>query len=164
MRSLLTFLFCLFISFSAFAEGPDAQTDSEFKYLRDNPKAIHDLRELKNCTITYYNIGVYAVIGGSIIELIDGDKETLGKFNMIANKSNANHMKLQKKLNDLISQLKAEQYHPIEMQMVLTDAQNKMLNIITRMIQDVMLDPSKAKSMMTIMMGSTNKCDNEFLK
>ena len=51
----------------------------------------------------------------------------------------------------------------MEVRMILDQATNVTLGVITKMIQDVMIDPSRANKMITIMMGSTNKCDKEFL-
>ena len=163
MKILLTFIFCLFLSFGAYAEDT-TPAPQEYKSLIEKQDTVHKLRELKNCTITYYNIGVYAVLGGSIIELIEGDEATRDKFAMIANRANQQHYLLQKKLDDLVALLLNSNYHPLEIRMVLDGAQNNMLGIITKMIQDVMIDPSKSNRMLTIMMASTNKCDKEFIQ
>ena len=77
---------------------------------------------------------------------------------------NQQHYLLQKKLDDLVALLLNSNYHPLEIRMVLDGAQNNMLGIITKMIQDVMIDPSKSNRMLTIMMASTNKCDKEFIQ
>ena len=159
-------MFCLFLTFGAFAETtettPEAQP--EYKSLRDAPATVHSLRELTNCRITYYNIGVYAVIGGTMIEMVKGDEATKEKFNMIANRANIQHTALQKKLNDLVELLLKGKYHPLEIRMILDEAQRTMIGIITQMIQDSMIDPNRADDMLRIMIEGTNKCDAEFLK
>ena len=136
----------------------------EYKTLKDRPDAVHQLRELKSCTITYFNIGVYANLGGSIIELIEGDEATREKFRLIFQRANEQHNKLQQKLDTLVEYLLKGDYNPMEIRMILDGAQNQMLGTITRMMQDVMADPSRTNDMLRIMMTGTNKCDEEFLK
>ena len=159
MKYFVTLFICLFLTLSAYAE----ETPKEFKSLQDRPDAVHQLRELKNCTITYYNIGVYANVGGSIVELIKGDPETREKMRMIFNRADAQHKVLQKKLDTLVEYLLKGGYHPLEISIVLDDAQNTMLGIITQMMTDIMEDPSRTNNMLLIMMEGTNKCDEEFL-
>ena len=72
--------------------------------------------------------------------------------------------KLQEKLNSLVDNLLKGNYHPLEIRLILDDAQNTMLGTITQMIQDVMQDPSRTEEMLRIMMAGTNRCDQEFLK
>jgi len=162
MKKMLTLIFCLFLTVGAYAEDT-IPAPKEYKSLIEQHETVNQLRELKNCTITYYNIGVYAVLGGSIIHLIEGDEATREKFTMIANRANQQHFLLQKKLDNLIAMLINANYHPMEVRMILDQATNVTLGVITKMIQDVMIDPSRANKMITIMMGSTNKCDKEFL-
>jgi hypothetical protein len=158
-------MFCLFLTFGSYAEETTTpEAPKEFKSLQENPSAVHQLRELKNCTITYYNIGVYANIGGSIVELIEGDEATREKFRLIFVRANEQHQALQKKLDTLINLLLKGNYHPLEIRLILDDAQNTMLGIITQMMSDVMTDPSRTNDMLRIMMEGTNKCDQEFLK
>ena len=56
----------MFLTFGSYANETESEAPKQYKSLVDRPDAVHQLRELKNCTITYYNIGVYANIGGSI--------------------------------------------------------------------------------------------------
>ena len=165
MKYFLTFMFCLFLSFGAHAnENVTPQEPKEYKSLKDKPDVVHQLRELKSCTITYFNIGVYANLGGSIIELIEGDEVTREKFRLIFVRANEQHNKLQEELNTLVEWLLKGDYHPMEIKLILDDAQNTMLGTITMMMQDVMADPSRTNDMLRIMMTGTNKCDEEFLK
>ena len=165
MKYFLTFIFCLFLSFGAYAnETVTPEEPKEYKSLKDRPDAVHQLRELKSCTITYFNIGVYANLGGSIIELIEGDEVTREKFRLIFTRANEQHNLLQKKLNDLVELLLKAGYPAIEIKIVVDTQQNEMLGIITQMMSDSMQDPSRTNEMLMIMMEGTNKCDEEFLK
>ena len=89
------------------------------------------------------------------------DKE---KFRLIFVRANEQHNKLQEELNTLVEWLLKGDYHPLEIRLILDDAQNTMLETITMMMQDVMADPSRTNDMLRIMMTGTNKCDEEFLK
>ena len=165
MKYLLTFIFCLFLTFGAYGNEPTTPEEpKEFKSLADRPDAVHQLRELKNCTITYYNIGVYANIGGSIVELIEGDEATREKFRLIFVRANEQHNLLQDKLNTLIDLLLKAGYPVMEIKMVVDIQQQEMLGIITQMMTDSMEDPSRTNEMLMLMMEGTNKCDEEFLK
>ncbi len=165
MKYLLTFIFCLFLTFGAYGNEPTTPEEpKEFKSLADRPDAVHQLRELKNCTITYYNIGVYANIGGSIVELIEGDEATREKFRLIFVRANEQHNLLQDKLNTLIDLLLKAGYPVMEIKMVVDIQQQEMLGIITQMMSDSMEDPSRTNEMLMLMMEGTNKCDEEFLK
>ena len=165
MKYILTFIFCLFLSFGAYAnETVTPEEPKEYKSLKDRPDAVHQLRELKSCTITYFNIGVYANLGGSIIELIEGDEVTREKFRLIFQRATEQNNKLQEKLNSLVDNLLKGNYHPLEIRLILDDAQNTMLGTITQMIQDVMQDPSRTEEMLRLMMAGTNRCDQAFLK
>ena len=56
MKYLLTFMFCLFLTFGSYAEETATpEAPKEYKSLQNKPDAIHQLRELKNCTITEGN-------------------------------------------------------------------------------------------------------------
>ena len=165
MKYILTFIFCLFLTFGAYAnETTTPEATKEYKTLKDRPDAVHQLRELKSCTITYFNIGVYSNLGGSIIELIEGDEATREKFRLIFVRANEQYNKLQQKLDILVEYLLKGDYNPMEIRMILDGTQNQMLGTITRMMQDVMADPSRTNDMLRIMMTGTNKCDEEFLK
>ena len=165
MKYILTFIFCLFLTFGAYANDTTTpEAPKEYKSLKDKPDVVHQLRELKSCTITYFNIGVYANLGGSIIELIEGDEVTREKFRLIFQRATEQNNKLQEKLNSLVDNLLKGNYHPLEIRLILDDAQNTMLGTITQMIQDVMQDPSRTEEMLRIMMAGTNRCDQEFLK
>ena len=161
MKYLLTFIFCLFLTFGSYANETESEAPKQYKSLVDRPDAVHQLRELKNCTITYYNIGVYANIGGSIVELIQGDEATREKFRLIFTRANEQHNLLQKKLNDLVELLLKAGYPAIEIKIVVDTQQNEMLGIITQMMSDSMQDPSRTNEMLMIMMEGTNKCDEE---
>lgn len=165
MKYLLTFIFCLFLASVSYAnENATPEEPKEFKSLADRPDAVHQLRELKNCTITYYNIGVYANIGGSIVELIEGDEATREKFRLIFVRANEQHNLLQDKLNTLVDLLLKAGYPVMEIKMVIDIQQQEMLGIITQMMSDSMEDPSRTNEMLMLMMEGTNKCDEEFLK
>ena len=158
-------MFCLFLTFGSYAEETTTpEAPKEFKSLQENPSAVHQLRELKNCTITYYNIGVYANIGGSIVELIEGDEATREKFRLIFVRANEQHNLLQDKLNTLVDLLLKAGYPVMEIKMVIDIQQQEMLGIITQMMSDSMEDPSRTNEMLMLMMEGTNKCDEEFLK
>jgi hypothetical protein len=164
MKYLLTFIFCLFLAFGSYAEETNPEALVEYKSLKDNPQAVHDLRELKNCTITYYNIGVYGLLGGTILELVQGDPETGAKFKMIYAKATEQNARLEKVFQRLVDDLIADGYHPLEISIVINGATEEMLGVITKMIQDSMEKPERASNMLMIMMQGTNKCDEEFLK
>ena len=166
MKYLLTLIFCLFLTFGSYAEEPTTpvpEAPKEFKSLKDEKDTVLKLQNLKNCTITYYNIGVYANLGGSIIELTEGDEATREKFQMIFNRADGQHKALQGQLDRLVDYLIKGGYHPLEIAMILEAAQNGMLQSLTTMIQDVMEDPSKTNQMLLLLLQGTNKCDNDFL-
>ncbi len=166
MKYLLTLIFCLFLTFGAYAQESNTETPKapqEFKLLKDKPETVLKLQNLKNCTITYYNIGVYANLGGSIVELTKGDEVTREKFKMIFLRADSQHKLLQKQLDTLVDYLIKGGYHPLEIAMILEQATNIMLETLTTMIQDVMADPTKTNGMLTLLLEGTNKCDNDFL-
>ena len=166
MKYLLTLIFCLFLTFGAYAQESNPtvpEAPQKFKTLKDEPETVHKLQNLKNCTITYYNIGVYANLGGSIVELTKGDEATREKFQMIFDRADSQHKLLQGQLDRLVDYLIKGGYHPLEIAMVLEAATNGMLESITTMITDVMADPSKTNQMLLLMLEGTNKCDNDFL-
>jgi|TARA_B000000557_G_scaffold257477_1_gene250820 hypothetical protein len=166
MKYLLTLIFCLFLTFGAYAQESNTETPEapqEFKSLKDRPETVLKLQNLKNCTITYYNIGVYANLGGSIVELTKGDEVTREKFKMIFLRADSQHKLLQKQLDTLVDYLIKGGYHPLEIAMILEQATNIMLETLTTMIQDVMADPTKTNGMLTLLLEGTNKCDNDFL-
>jgi len=166
MKYLLTLIFCLFLTFGAYAQESNTETPEapqEFKSLKDRPETVLKLQNLKNCTITYYNIGVYANLGGSIVELTKGDEVTREKFKMIFLRADSQHKLLQKQLDTLVEYLIKGGYHPLEIAMILEQATNIMLETLTTMIQDVMADPTKTNGMLTLLLEGTNKCDNDFL-
>jgi len=166
MKYLLTLIFCLFLTFGAYAQESNTETPEapqEFKSLKDRPETVLKLQNLKNCTITYYNIGVYANLGGSIVELTKGDEVTRERFKMIFLRADSQHKLLQKQLDTLVEYLIKGGYHPLEIAMILEQATNIMLETLTTMIQDVMADPTKTNGMLTLLLEGTNKCDNDFL-
>ncbi len=166
MKYLLTLIFCLFLTFGAYAQESNPtvpEAPQKFKTLKDEPETVHKLQNLKNCTITYYNIGVYANLGGSIVELTKGDEVTREKFKMIFLRADSQHKLLQKQLDTLVDYLIKGGYHPLEIAMILEQATNIMLETLTTMIQNVMADPTKTNDMLTLLLEGTNKCDNDFL-
>ena len=151
------------VGFPPSIEMETPKAPQEFKSLKDKPETVLKLQNLKNCTITYYNIGVYANLGGSIVELTKGDEVTREKFKMIFLRADSQHKLLQKQLDTLVDYLIKGGYHPLEIAMILEQATNIMLETLTTMIQDVMADPTKTNGMLTLLLEGTNKCDNDFL-